>query len=50
MNQIIQTVFNSLQDLVGSSVKIIPAILIALIIILLTLHRRIYAKFGRPNR
>lgn len=36
MNQIIQTVSNSLQELVGSSVKIIPAILIALIIVFLT--------------
>jgi hypothetical protein len=36
MNQITQTVFNGLQDLVGSSVQVIPAILIGLIIIFLT--------------
>jgi len=36
MSQIIQTVFNSLQDLVGTSVQVIPAILVGLIIILLT--------------
>jgi small conductance mechanosensitive channel len=36
MSQIIQTVFNSVQDLVGTSVQVIPAILVGLIIILLT--------------
>ncbi len=35
MNEITQTVFNSLQDLFGRSVQVIPAILIGLIIILL---------------
>lgn len=36
MNEIIQTVYNSVQDLVGSGVKVIPAVLIALVIIFLT--------------
>ncbi len=36
MNDIIQTVYNSVQDLVGSGVKVIPAVLIALVIIFLT--------------
>ncbi|GAB4532402.1 MAG: hypothetical protein Tsb0014_16790 [Pleurocapsa sp.] len=44
MNQIINTVTNSLQDLLGSAVKVFPAIITALIIIMLT---RYAAQFTR---
>jgi small-conductance mechanosensitive channel len=44
MNQIINTVTDSLQDLLGSAVKIFPAIITALIIIMLT---RYAAQFTR---
>ncbi|MBE9169901.1 mechanosensitive ion channel family protein [Pleurocapsales cyanobacterium LEGE 06147] len=36
MNQLLETVFQSIQELIGNGVKILPALLIALIIILLT--------------
>ncbi|MGF1588024.1 MAG: mechanosensitive ion channel family protein [Pleurocapsa sp.] len=36
MSQILDTIFNSLRDLLGSAVKIFPAIIAALIIIMLT--------------
>ena len=36
MNQILETIFKSLRDLLGSAVKIFPAIITALIIIMLT--------------
>ena len=44
MSQILDTVFNSLRDLLGSAVKILPALITALIIILLT---RYAAQFAR---
>ena len=44
MSQIIDTVVNSLQELLGSTIKIIPAIIIALVIIMLT---RYAAQFTR---
>ncbi len=44
MNGIIDTVVNSLQDLLGSAVKILPAILTALVIVMLT---RYAAKFTK---
>ena len=36
MSQIIDTVVESLQELLGSAIKIIPAIIIALVILMLT--------------
>ncbi len=44
MNQILDTVVNSLQDLLGSAIKIFPAIITALVIIMLT---RYAAQFTR---
>ena len=44
MNQIVNTVVNSLKELLGSAVKVFPAIIIALIIIMLT---RYAAQFTR---
>jgi len=44
MSQILDTIFKSLQDLLGSAVKIFPAIVTALIIIMLT---RYAAQFAR---
>lgn len=44
MNQIIDTVVNSLQELLGSTIKIIPALITALVIIMLT---RYAAQFTR---
>ena len=44
MNQILDTIVNSLKDLLGSAVKIFPAIITALIIIMLT---RYAAQFAR---
>jgi small-conductance mechanosensitive channel len=44
MNKIINTVVSSLQDLLGSAIKILPALLIALVIIMLT---RYVAQFLR---
>ncbi|MDJ0593721.1 MAG: mechanosensitive ion channel family protein [Pleurocapsa sp. MO_226.B13] len=52
MNQITDTVINSLRDLLGSSIKILPAIIAALIILMLTRYaaqfaRKIAAQLGR---
>ena len=52
MNSIVNTVTSSLKDLLGSTVKIIPALLIALVIIMLTgyvakLTRNLAGKIGR---
>lgn len=52
MNQITQTAFKGLQDLVGTSVQVIPAILVGLIIILLTrygaeLMQNVAGKIGK---
>jgi small conductance mechanosensitive channel len=44
MNQITETVINSLKDLLGSAVKAFPAIATALIIIMLTRYAAQYAK------
>ena len=44
MSQILDTIFSSLRDLLGSAVKIFPAIITALIIIMLT---RYAAQFAR---
>lgn len=44
MSQIIDTVFSSLQELLGSTIKILPAIITALIIVMLT---RYAAQFAR---
>jgi small-conductance mechanosensitive channel len=44
MNQIIETVRSSLQELLGSTIKVLPALLIALVIIMLT---RYIAQFIR---
>ncbi len=44
MNQIIDTVVNSLRDILGNSIKILPALIAALIIIMLT---RYAAQFTR---
>ena len=43
MSKIIDTVVNSLQDLLGSAVKIFPAIITALIIIMLTRYAAQFA-------
>ena len=44
MSQIIDTVVNSLQDLLGSTIKIIPAIITALVIIMLTRYAAQFTK------
>jgi small conductance mechanosensitive channel len=44
MNQITETVINSLKDLLGSAVKMFPAIATALIIIMLTRYAAEYAQ------
>ena len=36
MNQVIETVISSLRDLLGSTVKILPGVITAVIIIMLT--------------
>ena len=43
MNQILNTVINSLKDLLGSAVKIIPALITAVIIVLLTRYAAQFA-------
>lgn len=52
MNTIVNTVVNSLKDLLGSTVKVLPALLIALVIIMLTryaaeLTRNVAGQIGR---
>ena len=54
MNQIVDTVINSLRDLLGSTVKIVPGIIIALVIIILTRYAvrfttRIARQIGRKT-
>lgn len=44
MNQITDTVINSLKDLLGSAIKILPGVVTALVIIMLT---RYAAQFAR---
>lgn len=44
MSQILDTIFNSLRDLLGSAVKIFPAIITALIIVMLTRYAAKFAK------
>ncbi len=52
MNQLLETVFQSIQELLADGIKIIPALLIAIIIIFLTRYtaefvRRISERIGR---
>ena len=54
MNTIIDTVIRSIQDLIGSSVKVFPALVTALIIIMLTRYaaqfaRNIASKIGKKT-
>ena len=54
MNMFFETVINSLQELLGSTIKLIPALLTALIIILLTNYgaqfiRQFTRKLGRKT-
>ena len=54
MSQIIDTVINSLRDLLGSAIKVFPAIVTALIIVMLTRYgaefaRKIAGKIGRKT-
>ena len=54
MNQILDTVVNSLRDLLGSGIKILPGIITALVIIMLTRYaaqftRKIAQKIGRKT-
>ncbi|HEY9768841.1 MAG TPA: mechanosensitive ion channel family protein [Coleofasciculaceae cyanobacterium] len=44
MSQILDTIFNSLRDLLGSAVKVFPAIITALIIVMLTRYAAKFAK------
>lgn len=43
MNKLIETIFNSIQDLIASGIKSLPGLLIALVIFMLT---RYGAKFA----
>ena len=43
MSQILDTVINSLRDLLGSAVKVIPALMIALVIVMLTRYAAQFA-------
>ena len=54
MNQILDTVINSLRDLLGSSIKILPGIITALVIVMLTRYAaqfttEIAKKIGRKT-